>query len=112
MIIQEELEKIKRILNIEDSLQDELIADLWASAIDHFKALTGAYEVEDKYLFIIRDVTLKRYNRKGSEGISQENVNGYSSSYLTEDFKDYLDFLSRDFGLSDLNRKKGRVSFL
>lgn len=109
MIIVDQLEKIKRRLGIEDNLQDELLTDLIEDTMSHFKVLTGVDTIEDKYSFIVRDVAVLRYNRKGSEGMSSESVDGYSTSYIQEDFKQYMDILERDFNITDKTRKKGKV---
>jgi len=68
--------------------------------------------VGEKYDFIIRDVALKLYVRKGSEGTTSESVDGYSVSYTQSLFDEYLDLLNRDFNLDDTSlERKGRVMF-
>lgn len=108
----EELNKLKRRLGITDNLQDTLLADIYKDAECYFKALTGADEVASTYAFIIREVTLKLYNRKGSEGMSSESVDGYSVSYASDLFADYMNLLERDFNLGSKSRKIGAVKFL
>lgn len=110
-MVDAQLNKIKRRLGINDILQDDLINDLVEDSESYFKALTGVSDIDGKYDFIIRGVALKLYNRKGSEGMSSESVDGYSSSYDPELFSDYMDILNRDFGLNDKYRKQGRVTF-
>lgn len=109
-----QLQKLIRRLGIAntDTTQDDLLADLWEDAEQHFKLLTGAETIADKYLFIIRDVTAIRYNRKGSEGMASENVDGYSVSYNTgnHDFDDYLTIIEKDFDLGKARR--GKVRFI
>ena len=109
-----QLKKLKRRLGIEqvDTEQDELLMDLWEDAEQHFKLLSGASVIADKYTFIIRDVTALRYNRKGSEGMNSESVDGYSASYDTgkHDFDDYLSIIDKDFNLAEARR--GKVRFL
>ncbi|MDK7187931.1 phage head-tail connector protein [Facklamia hominis] len=107
-----ELDKLKRRLGITDDLQDTLLTDLYEDAESYFKALTGASEVASTYAFIIREVALKLYNRKGSEGMASESVDGYSVSYASDLFSDYMDLLERDFNLNNKYRKSGSVKFL
>lgn len=112
-----QLDKIKRRLGIEDAQQNELLNDLVDDAKSHFKLLTKQSEdIPEKYDFIIRDVVALRYNRKGSEGMKSESVDGYSTTYsdAMDDFKPYRDLLERDFNLidSDSERQKGTVRFL
>lgn len=104
------LEKIKRRLGIEDFLQDELLNDLIDDAQSAFKVITGADTVADKYNFMIINVVLKLYNRKGSEGMESENVDGYSVKYVTGLFDEYMDILNRDFPQDDSSdERRGRV---
>lgn len=109
-----QLDKLKRRLGIElsETDQDELLIDLWEDAEQHFKLLSGANTIDEKYTFIIRDVTAIRYNRKGSEGMNSESVDGYSASYDTgkHDFDDYLSIIDKDFNLAEARR--GKVRFL
>ena len=113
-MIDTQLEKIKRRLGITDTdtQQDDLIRDLINDAESYFKVLTGADVVGEKYDFIIRDVALKLYARKGSEGTTSESVDGYSVSYTQSLFDEYLDLLNRDFNLDGTSmERKGRVIF-
>ena len=104
-----QLDKLKRRLGISDTTQDDLLNDLLEDAQSYFIAITGASTVETRYEFIINDVTAKLYNRKGSEGMESESVDGYSTSYAQDLFSDYVGILERDFGLNDEYRQKGRV---
>ena len=104
-----QLDKLKRRLGISDTTQDDLLNDLLEDAQSYFIAITGASTVESRYEFIINDVTAKLYNRKGSEGMESESVDGYSTSYAQDLFSDYMGILERDFNLSDEYRQKGRV---
>lgn len=106
------LARLKRRLGIVDTKQDELLTDLIEDAESDFKLITGATAVDEKYSSIIRGVILKRYNRKGSEGMTSETVDGYSVSYgsAKTDFDEYFTILDRDFELSE--RKRGKVRFI
>lgn len=106
-----QLYKIKRRLGIEDNRQDELLEDLLDDAKSQFKVITGADIVDEKYEFITRDVALKLYVRKGSEGTASESVDGYSVTYATQLFDEYLPILERDFNLNS-SRQSGKVRFL
>ncbi len=106
------LEKLKRRYNILDELQDDLLNDLIDDASSHFKLITGSTSIDEKYSFIITDVASKMYNRKGSEGMQSESVDGYSTTYIRSLFDDYMELLRRDFELDNNDfRKKGNVVF-
>ena len=104
-----QLDKIKRRLGILGMEQDDLLNDLLEDAQSYFIAITGTVTVDPRYEFIINDVTAKLYNRKGSEGMESESVDGYSTSYAQDLFSDYMGILERDFNLNDEYRQKGRV---
>ncbi|MEX2805034.1 phage head-tail connector protein [Streptococcus sp. H31] len=111
------LEKIKRRLGIEpdDKTEDLLITDLIDDAEAHFKGLTGAESVADKYAYIIDNVVYKMYQRKGSEAVEKETVDGYSVTYTgwADFFEPYKPILDRDFGGEDSSgRKAGKVVVL
>lgn len=108
------LEKLKRRLGITDTLEDELLNDIINDAIDHFKLITKAVEVNSKYSFIILDVADIRYNRKGSAGMKSEATDGYSVSFQTisDDFKPYMAILNADFEIgSESQREKGKIGW-
>lgn len=96
-MVDTQLDKIKRRLGIDDTQQDDLILDLIDDAESYFKVITGAEFVNVKYDFIIRDVALKLYVRKGSEGAESESIDGYSIKYTKSLFDEYLPMLNRDF---------------
>lgn len=109
----DELDKIKRRLGIVDKEQDQLLFDLYEDAEAYFRVLTKVEDIDEAYRFIIREVTLKLYNRKGSEGIESESIDGYSAKYASALFADYLDLLERDFDIGGTeHRKTGAVRFL
>ena len=106
------LPKLKLRLGIVDDLQDNLLIDLIDGSIEQFMGITGADTVATKYRYMILEVALLKYNRKGSEGMKSESVDGYSVTYDTDDFKSYMWILNRDFGLDErTHREKGKVRF-
>lgn len=113
MIMPDTLVKIKRRLGILDDSQDDLLNDLIEDAESHFRAITGALTIDERYAFIIRGAVAVLYNRKGSESMASETVDGYSVSYrdISSAFDEYMPILERDFHLSD-QRQKGSVRFL
>lgn len=107
-----QLNRIKRRLGITDHNQNDLINDLIEDAQSHFKLITRQDEIDTKYDFMIREVAILLYNRKGSEGIQSESVDGYSATYSESLFGDFMDILNKDFNLNEEYRKRGRVKFL
>lgn len=107
-----QITKIKRRLGIIDKEQDDLLTDLIEDAQSHFKFITKQETVNSKYDFMIREVAVTLYNRKGSEGMKSESVDGYSATYSESLFADYMDILNSDFNLTEEYRQRGKVKFL
>lgn len=95
------LEIIKRRLEIpaDDILQDQVISDIIDEVSTEFKLLTGATSVPDKFNFIITEITLKRYNRRGNEGMSHARVEGHAITYEKpeSDFSKFRAYLRIDY---------------
>lgn len=110
-----QLDKIKRRLGIDrdDTLEDELLEDLVDDAESYFCGLADIDKFDNKYNYIIENVVYKMYQRKGSEAVKSENVDGYSVTYEDWDdyFKPYLKIIDRDFGDDGTYREKGKVMF-
>lgn len=110
-----QLDKIKRRLGIDltDKTEDQLIDDLIEDATEHFNHLTETVGQASGYDYIIRNVVVKMYARKGSEGVKSETVDGYSVTYEDWDelFKPYMSILDRDFGHDGSLRQEGRMMF-
>lgn len=108
------LEKIKRRLGIIDTTEDMLLQDLIDDSKAYFLGLARADVFNSKYEYIIVNVVCKMYQRKGSEAVSSESVDGYSVTYESWDdlFKPYLNIITNDFNLDGSHRVKGKVKFV
>lgn len=108
-----QIEKMKRRLGISlsDTVQDALLEDILEDAQSAFKVYTGADTVDVRFEFIVLDVAMKLYNRKGSEGMTSESVDGYQATYAVGLMDEYADMLVKHFPQlqdADLERR-GRV---
>lgn len=116
MIDTQRLNKIQRRLGIstDDTLENQLIDDLIEDAESYFKTYTGQATIDEKYNFMIENAVYKMYNRKGSEAVKSETVDGYSVTYEDWDdyFKPYKAILSKDFQLDGSVREHGRLYFI
>lgn len=91
------LEKIKLFLGVSDDIQDELLEALIEdseerilASLNQFASKNGTDEIKeipDKFAYIQRDVTIKRFNKMNREGASADSEEG--RSYTWE--KSYLD---------------------
>lgn len=113
------LQKVKRIRGIltSDTVEDEAIKEIIDGVIKHFKVYVGLpidAEVSDDWDFIISDVVIRQYNRRGSEGMNSESVDGYSVSYedSENDFEKFDPILRQAFDMPVKGvARKGRIWF-
>lgn len=63
--------------------------------------------------YIVVEVTIARFNRIGSEGVSSHTVQGESLSWTDDDFKPYMDDIQEWLNAQDeVNTTRGRVRFI
>lgn len=91
------LDNVKTILSITDDKQDKLLQVLIDNTEKRLLSLLPATEtvVPSGLSFIVDEVTVKRYNRIGAEGMQSESVEGRSSTYRDDDFSEYLSTIER-----------------
>lgn len=99
---------VKTLLGIIDSDQDELLSVIEANTIALFKLITGVDYVPMELEFMVIEVMVKRYNRIGNEGMSQERQADLTQVFEKSDFDEYQALLDKCFELTP-QREKGRV---
>lgn len=63
--------------------------------------------------YIVVEVSIARFNRIGSEGVSSHTVQGESLSWTDDDFKPYMDDIQEWLNAQDdVNTTRGRVRFI
>src|SRR5690606_23881902 len=78
-------ERIKTLLGIEDTLQDDVLDIIIENVSKHLKAMIGK-EIPEELNFIVEEITIRRFNRLGTEGMKSESVEGHSITFY--DLKD------------------------
>ena len=104
------LENVKELLGNPKNIDDKLnvIIELTQKRLGN---LLSVKEVPEELEYIVIEVSVIRFNRIGSEGVSSHSVEGESMSFNDDDFDSYdKDIRSWLNNQSDL--KKGRVCFL
>ena len=104
------LENVKELLGNPKNIDDKLnvIIELTQKRLGN---LLSVKEVPEELEYIVVEVSVIRFNRIGSEGVSYHSVEGESMSFNDDDFDSYdKDIRSWLNNQSDL--KKGRVHFL
>lgn len=104
------LENVKELLGNPKNIDDKLnvIIELTRKRLGN---LLSVKEVPEELEYIVIEVSVIRFNRIGSEGVSSHSVEGESMSFNDDDFDSYdKDIRSWLNNQSDL--KKGSVCFL
>lgn len=85
------LERIKRILNLQENQEvNSLLEIILDSTEKRLKLLLGGMsEVPAELDYILQDVCVARYNKIGSEGLSNHSIEGESMTWSSDDFKPY-----------------------
>lgn len=109
------LQKLQRRLEIsDDSPELEVLEDVLEDAQSAFKVITGTNTIDEKYNFMVVQVAAQLYNRRGSEGMESENVDGYSVKYVAGLYDEFWPILERDFKFNEEpsgQERQGRVVF-
>lgn len=106
------LQKIKTLLGIPDALQDPVIEQIVEDVTSHLTILLGK-EVPLELEFIIREISIRRFQRLGSEGMKSELVEGHRVDFydLDKEFDPYLSIIE-SYKDKPTDAKRGRVMFI
>jgi len=112
------IKKLERRHGASGIVQREFIEDVVDETVAYYLAIANEIsdkeikEVPEDHSFIIRGVASKQYNRRGSEGMEQEQVDGYRATYIQNDFAEYESFIFNKFKPKDDDHKKGTAVFI
>ncbi|MCG1702539.1 phage head-tail connector protein [Staphylococcus epidermidis] len=103
------LENVKKLLSINDDKQDELLEIIISNTEKRLISLlpVDIEEVPDRLEYIVEEVAVKRFNRVGAEGMTQESVDGHSNTFQNNDFDEYLDVINALFPKNTSKRGRG-----
>ena len=103
-------ERIKTLLGIEDTLQDDVLNIIIENVSKHLKVMLGK-EIPEDLNFIVEEITIRRFNRLGTEGMKSESVEGHSITFydLKDEFVPYHDIIASH---KDPPEKPGRGKVL
>ena len=108
------LEQLKIMLFgevVQDAAKDAQLELILAGVVSRLKLLLGGIEPPESMDYIILEVAIVRYNRMGSEGLTNHTVEGESMTLNNSDFAGYKDEI-QSFLESQKEAKKGKVRFL
>lgn len=107
------LEDVKELLGIQenDTAMDTKLGIIISATTKRLKVLLGGLDVPDDLNYIVTDVSIMRFNRIGSEGLSSHSVEGESLSFSNNDFEPYMDDI-QSYLNAQKEATKGKVRFL
>jgi len=109
---------VKIVLNIQDNLQDPVLDVLIKNVRNLLlgklrKVNKSIKEIPEELEYIIEEVTLRRFNRIGSEGMKSESVEGHKIDFydLDKELDPYLDIIDDYVEDEESKPKRGKVLF-
>ena len=109
------LDIVKTLLGITDTSQDALISTIVTLTESRLSNLLGGVDAVPEALgYIVTEVTIRRFNRIGSEGLASHTVEGETMTWPDDDFKPFMDDIQAwlDENQDDAKTKRGRVRFI
>lgn len=99
------LNDVKKLLS---GTPDEQLAVIERRTEERLISLLGVLEVPTTFEYVLYEVTLKRFNRIGNEGMTSVGQEGLSMSFPDSDFDEYSQEFE-DFRIkNDIDSKRGR----
>lgn len=105
---------VQEVLTLMNGTPEEKLPIIEKRTGERLNALLGSPDVfPTKLEYIISDVTIKRFNRIGSEGMRSQTQEGLSMTFPDNDFKEYADEINafREEQEKDKDNMRGLVVF-
>lgn len=108
------LETIKKLLGLTGTGSDELLGAIIGLTTSRLKVLLGGAEsVPEGLSYIVTEVSIRRFNRIGSEGLQSHSVEGETMTWPDDDFAPFDDDIQAYLDAQeDAGTNRGRVRFL
>lgn len=103
------LENVKLLLSIDDDKQDSLLNIIINNTEKRLISLLplDVEEIPVRLEYIVEEVAVKRFNRVGAEGMTNESIDGRSNTFQDNDFDEYMDVIDALFPKNLNKRGKG-----
>jgi hypothetical protein len=107
------LEELKVMLGIaaDDTDRDDLLQLIICSVAARLRVLLGGMEPPENLFYIIREVSIIRFNKIGSEGMESHTVEGESQHFSDNDFAGFMDDIEA-FLNAQGSGMRGKLRFL
>jgi hypothetical protein len=106
------LKDLKLMLGLEnDDSVDAKLKLIISTSTARLKVLLGGLEPPEDLEYIIREVSIIRFNKIGSEGMKSQAVEGESMTFDDNDFNGFMDEIQA-FLDSQADSARGKLRFL
>lgn len=105
------LDSIKALLGTLGTQYESIISQIAHMTEQRLKVLISSDEVPQELSYIVIEVSVARFNRIGSEGLSSHNVEGEQMTWSNDDFKPYAKDIEA-YLKNKTNSTQGRVRFI
>lgn len=106
------LETLKLLLGLEnDDSRDDLLTKIKDLVTARLKLLLGGIEPPEEMEHIIIEVSIARFNKIGSEGLSSHSVEGESMNFTNDDFEAFSSEIQAYLD-GQKESSRGKVRFL
>ena len=104
------IDDVTALLGFSDEKYKKTLDVIIRLTTNRLKTLLDVEEVPTELEYIVTEVSIVRYNKIGSEGVTSHSVEGETMSFSDNDFKGYLNDI--EVWKNKKNEVKGVVKFL
>jgi hypothetical protein len=107
------LNNLKLLLGIDenDTSRDQVLNLIIANTLTRLKILLGGIEPPEELDHIVVDVAIIRFNKIGSEGLSDHTVEGETMKFVDDDFAGYSEEIQAYLATQN-QTTRGKLRFL
>lgn len=108
------MEDLLELLNMQDAgdEQRKKLQTIMDITRDRLKVKLGTDEVPAQLSYIVTEVSIIRFNRIGSEGLSSHTVEGESLNFSGDDFTPYESDIQAWIDENKGTSRRGRIRFI
>lgn len=89
------INRLKLKLGIDDTESDDLLEILLLDAANLICLYIESDELPSSLICVAEDLTVKRYRKLGSEGLTSESIDVISSSFESDPLAEYISILDK-----------------
>lgn len=98
------LNRVKVLLGITNNDNEELLREIIEITKSKILSYINEIEIPIELEFVLVELSIKRFNRIGSEGFTSETVDGKTMSYEESEFEGYKKYLDDYICKNNINK--------